>query len=78
MKEVIIMAQAIISDSQLRLVFDMGVNAEGKAIYKNKNFSNIKTTATTDGLFAVAQGLVSLQQYPVSSIERNDKNLLGQ
>jgi hypothetical protein len=52
------MAQAIISDSQLRLVFDMGVNAEGKAIYKNKNFSNIKTTATTDGLFSVAQGLV--------------------
>jgi hypothetical protein len=72
------MATAMISDSQLRLVFDMGVDAEGKPVYKNKNFSNIKTTATTDGLFAVAQGLAGLQQYPVTSIERNDKNLLGQ
>jgi hypothetical protein len=71
------MAQSIISDSQLRLVFDMGVDENGKAIYKNKNFSNIKTSATTDGLFAVAQGLVSLQQHPVSAIERNDTNLLG-
>jgi hypothetical protein len=72
------MATAMISDSQLRLVFDMGVDAEGKPVYKSKNFSNIKTTATTDGLFAVAQSLVGLQQYPVTSIERNDKNLLGQ
>jgi hypothetical protein len=71
------MAQAIISDSQLRLVFDMGVDENGKVIYKNKNFSNIKTSATTDGLFAVAQGLVSLQQHPVSAIERNDTHLLG-
>lgn len=72
------MAQAFISDSQLRLVFETGVDAEGKMTYRNKNFNNIKVTATTDGLFAVAQGLVSLQQYPLSVIERNDKHLLGQ
>jgi hypothetical protein len=72
------MAQAFLSDTNLRLVFDMGVDENGKAISKNKNFSNIKTTATTDGLFAVAQGLVSLQQYPIVAIERNDKNLLGE
>lgn len=72
------MAQAFISDSQLRLVFETGVDAEGKMTYRNKNFNNIKVAATTDGLFAVAQGLVSLQQYPLSVIERNDKYLLGQ
>jgi hypothetical protein len=71
------MAQAFISDSQLRLVFETGVDAEGKLTYKSKNFSNIKTAATTDGLYAVAQSIVSLQQYPVSAIERNDKHLLG-
>jgi hypothetical protein len=72
------MAQAFLSDSNLRLVFDMGVDENGKAIFKNKNFSNIKTSATTDGLFAVAQGLVSLQQHPVTAIMRNDTNLLGE
>jgi hypothetical protein len=71
------MATAFISDSQLRLVFETGVDLEGKLTYKSKNFSNIKTSATTDGLFAVAQSIVSLQQYPVSAIERNDKHLLG-
>jgi hypothetical protein len=71
------MAQAFISDSQLRLVFETGVDAEGNFTYKSKNFNNIKTSATTDGLYSVAQSFASLQQYPLSAIERNDKHLLG-
>ncbi|WP_246942811.1 DUF1659 domain-containing protein [Bacillus pinisoli] len=71
------MATSMMTDSQLRLVFEAGVNAEGKVIYKNKNFNNIKTSATTDQLFSVAQSLVGLQQYTLSAIERNDSNLLG-
>jgi hypothetical protein len=58
------MATAIISDSQLRLVFDMGVDAEGKPVYKSKNFSNIKTTATTDGLFVNRSRLGRLAAVP--------------
>ncbi|WP_456277523.1 DUF1659 domain-containing protein [Bacillus sp. AK128] len=72
------MATAFLSDSQLRLVFETGFDEEGKAIYKSKNFNNIKTSADVDSLFAVATSIVSMQQYPLSSIERNDKHLLGE
>lgn len=72
------MAQAFIADSQLKLVFNTGVDGEGNPIFKSKSFRNVKVTASTDGLYAVAQSLIDLQQYPVTSIERNDKNLLGE
>ncbi|MFZ3591605.1 DUF1659 domain-containing protein [Bacillus sp. DJP31] len=72
------MAQAFLSDSQLRLVFETGVDEKGKMTTKSKNFNNIKTTATVDNLFAVAQSVFSLQQYPIVGIERNDTNLLGE
>ncbi|KAA0548443.1 DUF1659 domain-containing protein [Bacillus sp. BGMRC 2118] len=72
------MAQSFLSDSQLRLVFNTGVDSEGKPTYKSKSFRNVKTDATTDGLYAVATSLIALQQYPAEAIERNDKNLLGE
>ncbi|MFZ3589626.1 DUF1659 domain-containing protein [Bacillus sp. DJP31] len=72
------MAQAMIADTQLRIAFDMGVDVSGKAVVKNKNYSNIKTSATTDELFTVAQSIALLQQYPLSGIERNDTHILGE
>ncbi|MFD1738187.1 DUF1659 domain-containing protein [Bacillus salitolerans] len=72
------MAQAIITDSQLRLTFDMGVGEDGKPVFKNKNFNNVKTDSTTDALYAVAQALVGLQQKTLHEIERNDSHFLGE
>ncbi len=72
------MAQAMITDTQLRLAFDTGVDGNGRTIVRNKNYNNIKTAATTDELFTVAQSIVGLQQYPLSGIERNDTHLLGE
>lgn len=71
------MATAFIADSQLKLVFNTGVDGEGNPIFKSKSLRNVKVTASTDGLYAVAQSLIGLQQYPVTSIERNDNSLLG-
>ena len=70
------MAQAVIQASQLRLVFELGTDDSGRLKFKNKNLNNIKTTATADQLFSVAQAIASLQVYPLAQIERNDKHFL--
>lgn len=68
------MATQVILDSQLSLIFDMGVDENGKAILKRKNYNNVKTTATPDELLQVAQAIASLQTETLSVIERNDSN----
>ncbi|WP_226670441.1 DUF1659 domain-containing protein [Metabacillus litoralis] len=68
------MANQVLLDSQLRLVFDMGVDEKGKIILKNKNYNNIKTAATADELLSVAQAIVSLQTETLSAVERNNSN----
>jgi hypothetical protein len=70
------MAQAVIQASQLRLVFELGIDENGKMKYKNKNFNNIKMNAQADQLFSVAQAIASLQIHPLAQVERNDKHLL--
>lgn len=71
------MAVSILKDTQLRLVFEDGVDVNGKQVYKNKNFNNVKTTATVDQLFAVAQALVPLQTKVLFTVERNDSSDLA-
>ncbi|WP_026560951.1 DUF1659 domain-containing protein [Metabacillus halosaccharovorans] len=71
------MASQVILDSQLSLVFDMGLDEDGKVILKRKNYNNVKTTATPDELLQVAQALASLQTETLSSIERNDSNQIN-
>ena len=70
------MASQVILDSQLSLVFDIGMDENGKAIVKRKNYNNVKTTATPDELLQVAQALASLQTETLSVIERNDSNTI--
>lgn len=66
------MAQSTITDSQLQLILEEGMDQEGKPIWKNKNFNNVKVSATTDQLYAVTNVLVPLQQSPLIAIERNN------
>ena len=70
------MAQTLIQNSQLRLIFELGTDENGKMKYKNKNFNNIKTSATAEQLLSVAQAIASLQIYPLTQVERNDKHVL--
>ncbi|MFT4416293.1 DUF1659 domain-containing protein [Fredinandcohnia humi] len=71
------MAQAVIKDTQLRLVFEAGVDDKGKMKYQNKNYNNIKPSATTDQLYSVAGAISDLQSRALADIERNDKHLLS-
>ncbi|WP_188455085.1 DUF1659 domain-containing protein [Virgibacillus oceani] len=59
--------------STLQLVLDEGIDPEsGKQIFKFKSFNNVKTDATADQLYAIAQAVAGLQERPLYSIERDD------
>lgn len=69
------MAASTMMNSQLRLIFHEGNDLEtGDPIFKTKNFNNVKTSATPDQLFEVAQALASLQEFSLHSIERRDNS----
>ncbi|WP_102027528.1 DUF1659 domain-containing protein [Salirhabdus sp. Marseille-P4669] len=70
------MASTQIVRTQLQLVFQTGTDEEGKAVLKNKNFNNIKITATPDQLYAVANAVVPLQEWTLQEIERNDTSIV--
>jgi len=70
------MAQSLIQQSQLRLVFEVGTDEAGKPMYRRKSFNNIKVTATPEQLLAVSQALASLQAYPLAQIERSDMHFI--
>lgn len=70
------MAETILKETQLRLVFDMGLNEKGKQVFKFKNYNNVKTTATPDQLLNAAQALADLQTNILFGAERNDSNML--
>ena len=63
-------------DSQLQLIFEDGIDLEGKAVYRTKSFNNVKTTATSEQLHTVAATLEPLQQLVLSTIERNDEFMI--
>ncbi|WP_077619841.1 DUF1659 domain-containing protein [Bacillus sinesaloumensis] len=67
-----------IQRSQLRLVFDAGVDEKGKEIFKNKNYNNINPAATADQLYSVAVAIVGLQDLQLYNIERNDSFMLSE
>ena len=66
------MAQAIMTDSKLRVSYETGLNEKGEPIFKTKTYANVIETATTDQLHQVAQALASLSNDPLSGVERND------
>ncbi|MDZ5473039.1 DUF1659 domain-containing protein [Bacillus sp. 31A1R] len=66
------MAQQMILSSKLRLVFDGGMDDNGKTIYKNKTYSNIRREATADQLLQAGQALANLSVNALVSVERTD------
>lgn len=72
------MAQAIIIDSKLRLVFETGLNGQGTPVYKSKTYNSVKQSATADQLFTVGQAIAGLSSYPLTELNRNDSfDILG-
>ncbi|NYE08560.1 hypothetical protein F4694_005408 [Bacillus niacini] len=64
------MAQAVVTASKLRLVFQVGMDDDGKPVLKSKTFNNIQKSATPDQLLQAAQALIGLSNDTLSNIER--------
>ncbi|WP_059170300.1 DUF1659 domain-containing protein [Bacillus sp. FJAT-27445] len=72
------MAQAMLADSKLRLVFETGIDEKGKPIYKSKMFNNLKTEATPNQMFQAASAIAALCADTLNVVERNDRmEILG-
>ncbi|WP_047982611.1 DUF1659 domain-containing protein [Ornithinibacillus contaminans] len=69
------MAVANMTNSQLRLVLHDGDDPEsGEPIYKFKSFNNVKTDATADQLYTIANAFAGLQERPLYNVERKDSS----
>jgi hypothetical protein len=67
------MAQAMLAETKLRLIFEVGLNEKGEPIFKNKTL-NVKKEATADQLNQAAQALSILCKDTLSGVERNDNS----
>ena len=56
--------------SDLVLVMDNGTGANGQQLQKKRQYTDVKTSATDEDVFAVAQDLLSLQQTTCLAIQR--------
>ncbi|HHY91171.1 MAG TPA: DUF1659 domain-containing protein [Clostridiales bacterium] len=62
-----------LENSKLKVTFSKGVDGNGREIRQTKTFSNIKPDATDEDVYAVADALIGLQEYPVVSVGRVDE-----
>jgi hypothetical protein len=65
------MAQAMLAETKLRLIFEVGLNEKREPIFKTKTL-NVKKDATADQLNQAAQALSILCKDTLSGVERND------
>lgn len=69
------MANAVPVQSDLVLIMENGISATGRTLTKKLAYKNVKLNAADDDIYAVAQGIISLQEknslaiYKVSTLE---------
>lgn len=68
------MATAVIATSKLRILFQVGLDGDGKPLLRAKTFSNIQHSATPDQLLQAAQAFIGLSNDRLSNIERVDNS----
>jgi len=59
--------------SQLRMIQQSGIDEKtGRAIFKTRTFNNVKEESTAAQMMSAAQAIASLQEWPLSKLERRD------
>lgn len=56
------MAQSIPVQSDLVVLLENGVSSTGRPLTKKLTYKNVKLTASDDDVYAVAQGIIGLQE----------------
>ena len=62
--------------SSIVIAIQSGVNSGNQPVYRKRTFKNVKASAVDADVFVVAQGMASLQKYPVTGISRLDEGNL--
>lgn len=70
------MAETVLAYSKLHLLFDAGMDKDGKQAYKVKTFSNIRKDATAEQLIQTADAIGALSNDTLSRTERTDNSQL--
>jgi len=60
-------------DSVLVVSYQVGVSSTGAPQIRQRSFQGIKSTATDQDVFDVAQALYGLQQYPLTGVRRDNR-----
>ena len=68
------MAETLLAESKLRLVFQTGIDNDGKPILRAKTFGNINKAVTADQLNQVTQAVVTLSADQLSGAQRMDSS----
>ncbi|WP_374717682.1 DUF1659 domain-containing protein [Neobacillus sp.] len=68
------MAQSLLVGTKLKMVFQTGIDDEGKPILRTKTFSNVRKEASADQLFQAANALAVLCNDPLNTLERTDSS----
>lgn len=68
------MAQVNLTNSRISLIFDNGVNENGKPVTKAKSFANVAVSTTPDAIRQFAEAYASLQQKALVRVTRTDLN----
>ncbi|MEH7076661.1 DUF1659 domain-containing protein [Neobacillus drentensis] len=66
------MAKSLLEGTKLRLVFEAGMDEDGKPILRSKTFSNVRKEGTTDQFFQAALAISVLCNDTLYKVERND------
>jgi len=62
--------------SRMVISIQNGVNAGGMPKYLQRTYKSVKSGAVDADVYAVAEGMASLQKYPVTGISRLDEGNL--
>ncbi|AIM16302.1 hypothetical protein HW35_08505 [Bacillus sp. X1(2014)] len=68
------MAQSLLVGTKLKMVFQTGIDDDGKPILRTKTFSNVRKEASADQLFQAAKALAVLCNDPLNTLERTDSS----
>lgn len=69
---------AVKEKTSMIISYKVGTDENGKDIIKNQSFSNVKVTSTEDDVYSVASLFSPLLQFPILSIEKQDREVLNQ
>ncbi|MGI6434592.1 MAG: DUF1659 domain-containing protein [Syntrophomonadaceae bacterium] len=56
--------------SDLVLIMDDGLDENGKPLTKKRQYGDLKTSATDEDVFAIAEGILSLQDGTCLAVQR--------